>query len=369
MKTNGLIKFNRGKTHGLILPSIVIIGTVAAFQNCSSFQSAARPFSVRGVQIPDTANTTGLASTGAVGPPSGAPGTGSVPSGSVNPATPTPLVTPIATTGASAPDNINPPSGLDTVNSNCTVSANHVSCDLLPKSQTRGKLSEIGVASGLYTTFKNNTGVSLQINQVSATTGEQLDISEYCVFLDDFRTGQLTAGIGEVGCFQKVPGEPMPSLRWGDTTALAVAPGSTITIGFNTTSKISMDFVLDVTEQTSGVYSYRAPQIDESWMCDGVSHSTTYLPWQNTSSANMYLSGAQIYVANVGLLTLDSACLYVLDVNQAVKFSYCDGVNKRGFVSFASQTIAPGEYVVGQARNSCSNAGGWDWVAYMQVSR
>ena len=121
-----------------------------------------------------------------------------------------------------------------------------MNCDLLPKSMTAGKQSEIGIATGTYLKFTNNTGKSLQINQVAGITGEQTNVAEYCVFLQDFRTGQLTAGVGEVGCFQKVPSEAMPPLRWGTNTSLAIPPGAVVYVGFNTQTGISMNFVLDI---------------------------------------------------------------------------------------------------------------------------
>lgn len=67
--------------------------------------------------------------------------------------------------------------------------------------------------------------------------------------------------------------------------------------------------------------------------------------------------------------SVDSACIKALDsTGKQIKWSHCAKVNVRGEVVFPAVAIAPGEQIAGQARNTCTSNGLWDWAAYIQTS-
>ena len=261
----------------------------------------------------------------------------------------------------------------DPVNPNCTnLTANHIDCDLIPDSASGGQPIGVGVPPGSYVTFTNRTGTYLQVNEATAITGEQSFWSEFCVYLNDFVTGQNTAGRGEVGCTSKNVGENYPPIRWGATTGLSVAPGGVVYLNSHTEpAGTNHTYSLVVKPQTSGLYSWRAPKLDAVITCNGQSQSTAWTPWTNTTEGPVHLAGASIYAVSGNASspnTVTGACVYVLRPDGSVRFSNCESAAKtRGQLSFATQVVQPGESVAGQAVNSCPAGSLWDWAAFLLV--
>jgi hypothetical protein len=262
------------------------------------------------------------------------------------------------------------------INPNCVINAdvpNELDCDLLPLNLTGGLSSEVGVAPGTYAVLTNNTGTFVQINQVEAITNEQTYWSEFCVSLNDFRTGQLSAGTGEVGCTTKNPGENYPPLQWdGIHTALSVPPGSKIYLASHTVpSAINHNYIITAYPQSAGINSYRSPEMDKVFDCDGSQQATAWTPWVNNTGAALHLVGATIYAVsgNSGSPNqVSAACIYTLNQSGGIKTANCNGgINQRGEVTFPTLLIEPGEAVVGQAVNFCNSPSNWDWAAYMHV--
>ncbi len=258
-----------------------------------------------------------------------------------------------------------------TTNANCTqTQPNMFDCDLQTVDALGGAGEQVLVpASVVNVRFTNNTGSYLQINSVSAETGEQSHWSEFSVYRNDFFTDQQgEPGIGEVGSIAKNPGEDYPPLRWdGYTTALSVAPGDRITIGSHTEPTfVDHTYTIYAYPQSAGVMSWRAPRIDQVNTCSGNLDSTLWNPWQNTTGQTLHLSGATTYAVSPIPNQVTAATLYVLRADGSIKFSYSDGVNERGVVTFAPQDVEPDEYIAGQAVNQCSS-GLWGWVAFMYV--
>lgn len=261
------------------------------------------------------------------------------------------------------------------INPNCAHTApNMVDCDLLPLEYTGGQISEIGIPPSTTVRFTNRTGQYVQINQITAETNETSYWSEYCAFRNDYFTGQRGApGIGEVGCTTKNPGEAYPPLQWdGIATALSVAPGDQIYIGSHTEpASINHTFKVVSYLQSTGIYAYRAPKIDQVITCNGSTQSSAWTPWVNNTGGVLHLTGASIYAVSgnsPGTDQVDAACIYILDTAGAVRFSHCNqGVERRGLANFPTQLIYPGESLVGHASNQCPAGHLWDWAAYMYV--
>lgn len=260
------------------------------------------------------------------------------------------------------------------VNPNCTnLTANHIDCDLIPDSASGNQPIGVGVPPGSYVTFTNRTGAYLQVNEVIAITGEQATWSEFCVYLNDFVTGQNTPGRGEVGCTAKNIGENYPPIRWGTTTGLSVAPGSMVYLNSHTEpAAINHTYSLVVKPQTSGLYSWRAPKLDTVITCSGQQQSTPWTPWTNTTGGDLHLAGASIYsVSGVASNpnTVTGACVYVLRPDGSVRFSNCDSAarTRSGQLDFPTQVIQAGESVAGQAINTCPSGAVWDWAAFLLV--
>jgi hypothetical protein len=253
------------------------------------------------------------------------------------------------------------------VDPNCVhIAANEVDCDLLLA------INAIGIGPGTFAALTNKTGGYIEINQVTAITNEQLYWSEFCVFRNNFMTGQLSPGVGEVGCTTKNIGESYPSLHWNGI--LLVAPGDKIYLGSHTEPD-SINHLYLVTASAAfspfspSVQSFRTPKIDAPIPCSNAVQSTDWGPWTNNTGSIQYLSGATIYAvsAQSDPNTVSEACLYILNADGSVSWSFCNqGTNHRGTVSFSPQPIKPGQSVTGQAINQCS-IGLWDWVAYMYI--
>lgn len=255
---------------------------------------------------------------------------------------------------------------------NCVqVASNHIDCDLIPSEGLIGA----AVPAGMFASFTNRTGAYLQINQVSAYTAERQSWSEYCAYLGDLTnltTEQKPAGKGEVGCATKNIGEDYAPMRWGDQTGLSVAPGEMVMLNAHTEpAATNHTYSLSVSVQASGVNSWRQPQVDRVIPCDGQLQWSDMTPWQNTTGRDLHLIGASIYAETPSSRTPNAlsgaACIYVMTADGSQKYSNCDGVGKRGEVSFPPVTVSPGEYVAAQATNACAPGSHWDWVAFVRV--
>ena len=260
------------------------------------------------------------------------------------------------------------------VNSNCVqVAANHVSCELIPDTASGGQPIGIGVAPGTYATFTNGTGTYLQVNEVSAITREQLYWSEFCVYLNDFATGQSTPGAGEVGCSAKNIGEDYPPIGWGNGTGLSVAPGGIVYLNSHTEpAGTNHTYSLSVKLQTTGLYAWRQPKIDAVITCNGMSQSTTWAPWVNNTGQDLHLTGASIYSVSSSTVapnTLNGpACVYVFKSDGSPKYANCDdALRTRGQVAWAMMIVSPGEFVAAQGVNACAAQHLWDWSAFLNI--
>lgn len=248
---------------------------------------------------------------------------------------------------------------------------NRLDCDLIAGEAAIG----ITVPVGDFATFTNRTDHHLQINEAHTYTGERKYWSEWCTYLDDGITGQKKPGVGEVGCSTKGVGEDYAPIRWGNGTGLIVPPGSVVTLNSNTQpNKIPHTYALKVSIQTAGLYSWRQPAMDKTFDCDGQVQSTEWSPWRNTGKEDVHMVGVSIYAESPSSKTPHKlngpACIYVITADSsAVKYQNCDDAfTQRGDVTFPLVTVAPGEYIVAQANNSCTGTGSnWDWVAFLRV--
>jgi hypothetical protein len=260
----------------------------------------------------------------------------------------------------------------------CTQKTNSVECQLLTVSENGGLPMVVPVPAGQHLVLTNNGASWVQINQVAASTGEQTFWSEYCVYRDDYSgTGQAgPPGVGEVGCTFKNVGENYPTIQWeGTLTALSVPPHTTLYINAHTDpSSVAHTYTISAYPQSRGVDAYRFPQMDQIFTCTGSTQQTNWTPRRNTSGANWYVSGATVYADGGGgtnaATNVQAACAYILDTVGAVRWSYCAAPMKsRGFFSFPTQTVAPGESLVAQAAHSCSpSALAWGYAAWLHVS-
>ncbi len=222
----------------------------------------------------------------------------------------------------------------------------------------------------------NNLGYSVQINQVaghSLSNQSANNLGEYCVFLDEFAIEQQEPGIGEVGCNTKDSTEiDFLPVQWdGTNTALAIPPGSEIffqgRILLEPLDDHDFEFTITAYPQASGVNAYRQPKADEIIACNGSNQWTSWNVWENTNLHDVAITGATIFARDTELdgHQVDAACIYVLDYNQSVRWSYCSNVNIRGRVDFADVTVLQGESIAAQARHSCAAGNHWDWAAYI----
>ncbi|WP_148273486.1 hypothetical protein [Stigmatella aurantiaca] len=264
------------------------------------------------------------------------------------------------------------PNSAQAANESCNLPAgsNEMVCPL------RAGTFTFTVPKFVHVRLNNSTGSYLQIDQVQGQGPDAGGFGEYGVFLNLYATAQTSPGKGEVGTGYKDSGPGYPPIRWDSTaeaTGLSVPPGSTVYLDHNWQSgAASFTYTVTSRPQTTGVSSWRQPQADQVISCNGTRQQTTWGPWKNTTAANYYLRGAQIYVSSgkpVRSVT-DSACLYILDTTGNVRWHQCDGVNVRGRVAVSSvQVVRPGESVAAQAANTCPVGAVWDWVAYMYISR
>lgn len=278
--------------------------------------------------------------------------------------TPEPVAAPEEAKGPTAPNIIDP---------NCkrTAGSNRIDCELMTSDQAIG----IYVPVGDFATFTNRTGQHLQINEAHTYTGERQFWSEWCVYLDDGITGQRKPGVGEVGCSTKGVGEDYAPIHWGNGTGLIVPPGSVVTVHSNSQPKpMPHIYSLKVSLQTSGLHSWRQPQMDKTFPCDGQMQSTEWSPWRNNGKEDVHMVGVSIYAESPSSRTPHKmngpACIYVITADSsAVKYQNCDDAfTQRGDVTFPLVTVAPGEYIVAQANNSCTGTGSnWDWAAWVRV--
>lgn len=258
------------------------------------------------------------------------------------------------------------------VNPGCVMSGDRPYCELIANPEAIG----VGVAANNVAVFTNNTGISLQIERADAYTGEQVYWGEYCAYLvDDLSSAvpsQVSAGIGEVGCAHKEIGESYPSLIWG--SGLLVKPGQKLVLNSHVEpANIGHTYSLRVSNATSGVSAWRMPQNDAVISCDGQPQMTSGDKWTNTSSKERQLVGASIYsVSAIGSspTTMNGpACIYVFAADGSTKYQNCDNaLRTRGEVSFPAVSIAPGESVAAQARNTCSAPSVWDWAAFLRIT-
>jgi hypothetical protein len=259
------------------------------------------------------------------------------------------------------------------VNPNCRQApgSNRIDCDLISSSQAIGAMVPVGD----FVTFTNRTDQHMQINEAHTYTGERRFWSEWCVYLDDGITGQKTPGVGEVGCSTKGVGEDYSPIHWGKGTGLIVPPGSVVTLNSNTQpNKVPHTYALKVQLQTAGLHSWRQPQIDKTFDCNGQMQTTEWSPWRNNTPNDVHMVGVSIYAESPSSKTPHKlngpACIYVITADgQSVKYQNCDeAFTARGDVSFPLVTVAPGEFIVSQANNSCSQGGSnWDWAAWLRV--
>ena len=255
------------------------------------------------------------------------------------------------------------------VNPGCYLIHDHTECELIASTDAIG----VGVPAGTFVRFTNNTGVMLQVDQIEAYTGERDRWSEYCAGLvndpSQAITGQKLAGLGEVGCAHKEIGEDYRALTWGGWSGLLVMPGQQVFVGAHTEpAAISHTYSLRVRVATTGLHSWRQPQIDQVNDCDGGTLPTKWAPWRNDSGRVMHMSGAEVYAVSANPKapsTVNAACVHVLDVNGNVRWSNCD-LTTRGSVAWPTVEIQPGESVAAQASHSCS-AGLWGWAAFLRV--
>jgi hypothetical protein len=257
-------------------------------------------------------------------------------------------------------------------NENCNwpAGSNEMTCPL------RAGAFTFTVPKNVHVKLNNSTGSHFQIDQVQGQGPDAGGFGEYGVFLNLYATAQTSPGKGEVGTGYKDSGPSYPPIRWDSTaeaTGLSVPPNSTVYLDHNWQSGAeSFTYTVTARFQTTGVSSWRQPQVDQVINCNGTRQQTTWGPWKNTTASNYYLRGAQIYVSSgkpVRSIT-DSACLYILDSNGKVRWNQCDGINVRGRVAVSPvQVVRPGESVAAQAANACPLSAVWDWVAYMYISR
>merc|ERR1711959_87943 len=219
-------------------------------------------------------------------------------------------------------------------------------------------------------------GQSVQLDQVAGQSLSSIKgtFGEYCVYLDDFHTAQSTPGRGEVGCYPKAAAEPrFQPLKWGaSTTALAVPPGSTLTLqGYVQVAPgkghdLSFQFSVTVSPQKNGIISYRQPRVDAGMTCNGKPATTASAPWPNTSGRNLTLLGATVYALSP---PPDAGCLYILPSGSSSKprYTLCD-LNQRGVAMFPTPVeVGVGERILAQASHTCAAPGVWDWAAYLYV--
>ena len=263
--------------------------------------------------------------------------------------------------------------GLPTV---CTQQVGYIQCDLVILSQNGGQPMVVNLPQGQYLKLINNSGTFIQVNEVLASAPNQRDYwGEYCAYLDDFSvTGQAGApGIGEVGCTFKDVGETFLPVRWDGTNyALSIQPGSILYLGSNPKDQ-SLTYSIYAYPQSSGIVSFRYPQMDQVTTCNGTTQQTNWTPRRNTSGQPWYVGGATVYADGGGgdnaKTSVDAACVYILDMNGAVRWSYCNnGINSRGYLTFPTQVINNNEYLVLQASHRCApSAGTWDYAGWLYV--
>lgn len=274
---------------------------------------------------------------------------------------PQPLQTPAARPIPAPPVPVNP---------NCYRIDGHTECDLFASTDAIG----VGVPANSFVRFTNNTGVMLQIDRVEAYTGERANWSEYCAYLaydhSQAITGQKLAGVGEVGCAHKGIGEDYPALTWGEWSGLLVMPGQQVFLNSHTEpSPINHTYSLRVRVATTGLYSWRQPQIDQVNECNGNSLSTKWTPWRNDTGRALSMSGAEVYAVSANPAApgaVAAACVHVLDVNGSVRWSNCE-VAARGSVNWPAVEIQPGESVAAQASHSCAAPGHWGWATWLRI--
>ncbi|WP_143694694.1 hypothetical protein [Variovorax sp. JS1663] len=225
--------------------------------------------------------------------------------------------------------------------------------------------------AGTYVKFTNHTDGFLQIDAIEAATGETQLWSEYCAYVGELVTGQHTPGVGEVGCSSKQGGENYPTISFGGSTGLAIAPGQVVYLNSHTEPGYkSHVYALRVSTPTAALHAWRQPQHDEVIPCKDGEQSTAGTPWRNESGRELHLSGASIYAeSGRGTNTLSGpACIYVMTADGATKYQNCDAaLRTRGDVSFPVVTIAPGEYVSAQFNNTCPAPAVWDAAAFLRV--
>ncbi|MCP3104552.1 hypothetical protein LZ198_37390 [Myxococcus sp. K15C18031901] len=255
----------------------------------------------------------------------------------------------------------------DAANEGCTMPAsNQLLCELRSGTYT------FTVKKGVYVKLLNNTGTYLQIDQLQGAGADAGGFGEYGACLNRFSTDQNPAGAGEVGGAVKDSGQTYPPGRWdnpAEATGLSVPPGSTVYLNYNSAAP-KFTYTVTTRRQTTGIAVWRQPQADQTISCNGARQSTKWGGWKNTGGVR-YLRGAQIYSvsAKPDPTMTDDACLYILDINGRVRWSMCDGVNKRGRIAVSPvQAVQPGETVAAQASNTCAPPAVWDWVAYIYIS-
>jgi hypothetical protein len=244
-----------------------------------------------------------------------------------------------------------------------------IDCPLIASEQPIG----VGVPPKGWVRFTNNTSDYLQVDEVTAVTGETAIWGEFCAYIDHWLVGQDAPGFGEVGCTSKNVGELYPPVRFGAGTGLSVAPGSIFQASANTApTGTNHTFSLRVRKQVSGLHSWRQPQLDEVIRCNGMSQSTKWGAWQNTTGRDLHLTSAEVYAVSGSSATPDTiggpACIYTFRANGAPKWSNCDAaLRTRGPVAFQMQVVEAGEWVAAQAVNACAAPAVWDWAAFLHI--
>ena len=252
--------------------------------------------------------------------------------------------------------------------SSCVVVGAYLSCPLQLGTTTYTIDGKQDTALRL----SNVAGTALQVDEVigQSLSGVKGTFGEYCVYLNEFATEQQRPGVGEVGCYPKPAAESsFGALHWGTSTALAVAPNSTLYLqGYVQSSSqkaFPFTFTITASPQTRGVLSFRQPRVDAAIYCDGTSKVTASSPWPNTSGRSWTVLGATIYAL---ASPPQAACLYILNSAAKPRWSSCSLTpgNRRGvFMLPSPQTIAPGETLFAQADFKCAPGGVWDWASYI----
>lgn len=265
------------------------------------------------------------------------------------------------------------------INPGCQLINNFFQCDLLSGENDYQAVFDINkVYLVEHIRITNNTGSTYQLDWVRGNSTDS-NWGEFSVYLDLFATRQDVAGIGEVASRDWDPlVKVLVGVSWDPAfvgQGLVVQPNQTVILHNNADAMIqaglqtsTINYTVDFRPLSQGVSSFRQPKVDAPRTCNGANQWTTFNPWLNNTGQSWHINGATIYaVVPEGDHTVDWACVRILNTSGQIRWSHCSGVNQRGMVSFAPQTVLPGESINGRARHQCSFPGVWDWAAFIHV--